>query len=73
VLNSAIGAFYYLKILRTMFLEGDDVPEPSTPLALHPMHAGLLLLLAVPNIIGLLLWGYLDRITEYSQKLLEIL
>jgi NADH-quinone oxidoreductase subunit N len=73
VLNSAIGAFYYIKILRAMFLEGDDVPEPSTPLPLHPMHAGLLLLLAVPNIIGLLLWGYLDRITEYSQKLFEIL
>ena len=73
VLNSAVGAFYYIKILKTMFLEGDDVPEPSSPLELHPMHAGLLLLLAVPNIIGLLLWGYLDRITEYSQKLLEIL
>ena len=73
VLNSAVGAFYYIKILRTMFIEGDDVPEPSSPLPLHPMHAGLLLLLAVPNIIGLLLWGYLDRITEYSQKLLEIL
>jgi NADH-quinone oxidoreductase subunit N len=73
VLNSAVGAFYYIKILKTMFLEGDDVPEPSSPLALHPMHAGLLLLLAVPNIIGLLLWGYLDRVTAYSQKLLEIL
>jgi NADH-quinone oxidoreductase subunit N len=73
VLNSAVGAFYYIKILRAMFLEGDDVPEPSSPLPLHPMHAGLLFVLAVPNIIGLLLWGYLDRITEYSQKLLEML
>ncbi|HEY7820341.1 MAG TPA: NADH-quinone oxidoreductase subunit N [Vicinamibacteria bacterium] len=73
VLNSAIGAFYYIKILKTMFLDGDDVPAPATPLPLHPMHAGLLLLLAVPNIIGLLLWGYLDRVTEFSQQLLEIL
>ncbi len=71
VLNSAVGAFYYIKILKTMFLEGDDVPEPSSPLRLHPMHVGLLFLLAVPNISGLFLWGYLDRITEYSQKLLE--
>jgi NADH-quinone oxidoreductase subunit N len=73
VLNSAIGAFYYIKILKTMFLDGDDVPAPATPLPLHPMHAGLLFLLAVPNIIGLLLWGYLDRVTEFSQQLLEIL
>jgi NADH-quinone oxidoreductase subunit N len=73
VLNSAVGAFYYIKILKAMFLEGDEVPEPSSPLPLHPMHAGLLFVLAVPNIIGLLLWGYLDRLTEYSQKLLEIL
>jgi NADH-quinone oxidoreductase subunit N len=73
VLNSAVGAFYYMKILKTMFLDGDDTPEPSKPLELHPLYTGLLLLLAVPNIIGLVLWGYLDRITEYSQKLLEIL
>ncbi|MGH9333341.1 MAG: NADH-quinone oxidoreductase subunit N, partial [Vicinamibacteria bacterium] len=73
VFNSAIGAFYYLKILKTMFIEGDDTPEPSSRLELHPIHAGLLLLLAVPNITGLVLWGYLDRITEYSQKLLEVL
>src|SRR3990172_7488442 len=52
VLNSAVGALYYIKILKTMFLEGDDVPEPSSPLEIHPMHTGLLLLLAVPNIIG---------------------
>jgi NADH-quinone oxidoreductase subunit N len=73
VLNSAVGAFYYIKILKTMFLDGGDTPEPSQPLELHPLYTGLLLLLAVPNIIGLVLWGYLDRITEYSHKILEIL
>jgi NADH-quinone oxidoreductase subunit N len=73
VLNSAIGAFYYIKILKTMFIEGDETPEPSSRLTLHPVYTGLLLVLAVPNIIGLVLWGYLDRITEYSQKLLEVM
>jgi NADH-quinone oxidoreductase subunit N len=73
VINSAVGAFYYIKILKTMFIDGDDTPEPSTRLALHPLYAGLLFVLVVPNIIGLLLWGYLDRITEYSQKLFEVL
>jgi NADH-quinone oxidoreductase subunit N len=73
VLNSAVGAFYYLKILKTMFVDGDETPEPSSSLELHPIYAVLLFVLVVPNIIGLLLWGYLDRITEYSQRLLEIL
>jgi NADH-quinone oxidoreductase subunit N len=73
VINSAVGAFYYVKVLKTMFIDGDDTPEPSSRLELHPLYAGLLLVLVVPNIIGLLLWGYLDRITEYSQKLFEVL
>ncbi len=73
VVNSAIGAFYYIKILKTMFMEASDTPEPSSKLELHPIYAGLLFVLVVPNIIGLLLWGYLDRVTEYSQKLLDVM
>ncbi len=73
VVNSAIGAFYYLKILKTMFMEGADTPEPSSPLRLQPLYTGLLFVLVVPNIIGLLLWGYLDRVTEFSQRLLDVM
>jgi len=73
VLNSAIGAFYYLKILKVMFIDGSDTPEPSSPLPLQPLYTGLLFVLVVPNIVGLLLWGYLDRVTEYSQKLLDVM
>ena len=61
VLNSAIGAYYYLKILKTMFIDGSDTPEPSSPLPLQPLYTGLLLVLVVPNIIGLLFWDYLDE------------
>ena len=72
VLNSAIAAFYYMKIIRVMFIEGDEAPEPRS-LELHPIYSGLLFVLLIPNIIGLILWGYLDRLTEYSQKLLDIM
>jgi NADH-quinone oxidoreductase subunit N len=71
VLNSAVAVFYYMKILKTMVIEGDEAAEP-TELKLHPIYTGLLFVLLVPNIIGLILWGYLDRLTEYSMKLLEV-
>ncbi len=73
VLNAAIGAYYYMKIIKTMVMEGSDVPEPSSRFEMHPLYAGLLFVLVVPNIIGLLLWGYLDQVTEYSQKLLDVM
>ncbi len=72
VLNAAIAAFYYLKVLRAMFMEDDRTPEPRR-LELHPIYSGLLFVFLVPNIIGLVLWGYLDRLTEFSQKLLEVM
>lgn len=71
--NSAIGAFYYLQVLKTMFVDGDDTPSPAKPLILQPIYAGLLFVLVVPNIIGLLLWGYLDRVAQYSQRLLDVI
>lgn len=73
VVNSAIGAFYYIKILKTMFIDASDAPEPSSPLPMPRLYAGLLFVLVVPNIIGLLLWGYLDQVTEYSQRLLAMM
>ncbi len=73
VVNSAIGAFYYIKILKTMFIEGSDTPEPSSKLEFHPIYAGLLFVLVVPNIIGLLLWGYLDDVTKISKTLLDVM
>lgn len=72
VLNSAVAAFYYIKVLKTMFIEGDSSPAPQQ-VTIHPIYVGLLFVLLVPNVIGLVLWGYLDRLTEYSQKLLEVL
>ena len=70
VLNAAIAAYYYMKIIKTMVIEGDSSGD-SSQLELHPIYTGLLFFLLVPNVIGLILWGYLDRITEYSTKILE--
>ena len=70
VLNAAIAAYYYMKIIKTMVIEVDASGD-SSELELHPIYTGLLFVLLVPNVIGLILWGYLDRITEYSTKILE--
>ena len=70
VLNAAVAAFYYIKILRVMVIDQETGPTPS--LAFSRLDAGLLAVLAVPNLLGLLFWGSLDRITEYSQRLLEL-
>jgi len=43
------------------------------PLEIHPLYGGLLLVLVVPNILGLLFLGQIDRVTELSQKLLEVM
>jgi NADH-quinone oxidoreductase subunit N len=70
VLNSAVAVFYYVKILKTMVIEGESEGE-TAPLRFHPIYNGLLVVLLVPNVIGLFFWGYLDRITDYSLKMLD--
>jgi len=72
VLNSAIAVFYYMKVLKAMVIE-EGTTGDSSEIALHPIYAGLLIVLLVPNVAGLVLWGYLDQITEYSMKILETL
>ena len=70
VLNAAVAAFYYIKVLRVMVIDQETGPTP--PLALSRLDVGLLVVLAVPNLLGLLFWGSLDRVTEYSQRLLDL-
>jgi NADH-quinone oxidoreductase subunit N len=73
VLNSAVAVFYYMKILKVMFIEGEEAPEQGRRFDLHPIYSSLLFVLVIPNLIGLVLWGYLDQWTEFSQRLLEVL
>ncbi len=70
VLNAAVAAFYYMRVLRVMVV--DEAAAGAAPFGLSRLDAALLLALVVPNIIGLVLWGSLDRVTEYSQQLLAM-
>ena len=70
VLNAAVAAFYYVKVLRVMVIDQETGPTPA--LAFSRLDLALLVLLVVPNVLGLLFWGSLDRVTEYSQTLLEL-
>jgi NADH-quinone oxidoreductase subunit N len=72
VLNSAVAAFYYMKVIKAMVIE-EGASNDTSRFVLHPLYVGLLFVLLVPNVIGLVLWRYLDRITEYSMKILETL
>jgi NADH-quinone oxidoreductase subunit N len=67
VLNSVVAVVYYMKILKAMVVEEGE----AEPLRFHPIYAALLALFCVPNLIGLLFWGPLDRLTDYSLKLLD--
>ena len=70
VLNAAVAAFYYVKVLRVMVVDPHAGPTPA--FALTRLDAGLLLALTIPNILGLVFWGFLDRFTELSQRLLAM-
>ena len=70
MLNAAVAAFYYVKVLRVMVIDQETGPTPA--LAFSRLDLALLVLLVVPNVLGLLFWGSLDRVTEYSQTLLEL-
>ena len=50
----------------------DPESGPTPPLVFSRLDLGLLVVLVVPNLLGLLFWGSLDRVTEYSQRLLEL-
>jgi NADH-quinone oxidoreductase subunit N len=67
VLNSVVAVVYYMKILKAMVVEEGE----TEPLRFHPLYAALLALFCLPNLVGLLFWGPLDRLTDYSLKLLD--
>ena len=70
VLNSAVAAFYYIKVLRVMAVDRGDGALPT--LRFSRLDAALLLALVVPNVVGILFGGALDQISEVAQRLLDL-
>ncbi len=72
VLNSAVAAFYYIKVLRIMVVDSGTADAELPALRFTRLDAALLFFLVVPNLIGILFGSPLERISEVAQRLLEI-
>lgn len=63
ILNSALSLYYYARVWKAMYLEaGDD----EAPIALSPLHASLLALLAAPTVALFLVWSPLASFVDAS-------
>jgi NADH-quinone oxidoreductase subunit N len=64
VINSVISLYYYMRIVRNMFLR--DVVEEQAPLIVSPSLAILLLVLVIPTLLLFLYFGPLVTIAQAS-------
>ncbi len=62
VLNGVVSLYYYVRIVRNMFLRGDDAPGP--PVEFSFLEISLVLVLLVPT---LLLGLYFGPLVEFAQ------
>jgi NADH-quinone oxidoreductase subunit N len=70
VLNSVISLYYYVRIVRAMFLEKADVPAP-VPLKLGRPAAVLLAVCAIPTVLLGIWWGPLMSVIERAGMVLR--
>jgi NADH-quinone oxidoreductase subunit N len=56
--NVAIGAFYYLRVMKTMVVDEAQTPRPALVLPLGDRVS--LLLLVGANLLPILFWGLID-------------
>ncbi len=66
-LNAAIGAYYYMRVIKAMFLE--EGSASAAPVRISWLHHLLLLVLLVPNVVLVLFWNMIDRWTAESTRL----
>jgi len=69
VLNSVVSLYYYVRIVRAMFLEKAEEAAPALPLAGIP--ATLLTLLALPTLVFGIWWGPLAELVQRAGVLLR--
>jgi NADH-quinone oxidoreductase subunit N len=67
VLNSVVSLYYYARIVKTMYL--DDPGEGFTPIRVPRLYTIVLLLLAIPTVLLGFQFGWLDRLSSYSQRI----
>ena len=67
VLNSVISLYYYMRILRAMFLEGEPTGETVSD---HPVMTGTVLVLAVPILLFGVYWSPLVNMVRSSLEFL---
>ncbi|HEX9103232.1 MAG TPA: NADH-quinone oxidoreductase subunit N, partial [Polyangia bacterium] len=63
ILNSALSLYYYARVLRAMYF---DAPADEAPIAVAPLHASLLAVLALPTVALFLVWSPLARFVDAS-------
>jgi NADH-quinone oxidoreductase subunit N len=67
VLNSVVSLYYYARIIKVMYL--DDADDSFVPIRVPRLYAVVLVLLAVPTVIFGFQFGWLDRLSSYSQRI----
>ena len=63
VLNSVISLYYYVRIIKVMFLDGEPTEETLTD---HPAMTGLILALMVPVLLFGIYWTPLMNAVQSS-------
>lgn len=65
VLNSVVSLYYYMRIVKTMYLD-DPGPAPAEPVRVPWVHTLIILALAIPTLIFGFRFGLLERLSNYS-------
>lgn len=68
VLNSVVSLYYYVRIVKTMYLD-DPGEAPAEPVRVPFLHAALIIALAIPTLVFGFQFGWLDRVSSYSLRI----
>ena len=72
ILNSVIALFYYVRIVREMYLRTTDEDIPRLPSSARRVMTGVFILV-VPTVIFGIYWDPLRRLAEAVAKSLNLL
>ena len=67
-LNAAVGAFYYMRVLKAVLIEDGKGTPP--PLQVSLLNQALLVALLLPNVLLVVFWNPIDRWTAASVRFL---